>query len=146
MPIAGGVALVGVVAVVAVVSLGRQEGPARAAAAAADSAPSAVPRAGPAVPGAVPAAPANSAVPAAPQPAAAVGYVRLRGELPEGAVVWLDERRVSGRLFQASPGSHSLQIETDDFEPYERSITVRAGDTLRVNVELTLKAPPDSVP
>jgi len=135
----GGVALVGVAAVVVVVSMGKREGTARPAAAAADSAPAAAPAAPIA-----PSARADSMAPPAPL-AAEVGYVRVRGDLPEDAIIWLDGRRMPAKLFQASPGDHGLEIETGEFEPWETRITVRAGDTLRVNVELMLKTPTDSL-
>jgi hypothetical protein len=135
--IVGGVALVGVVAVVAVVSMGKREGTARPAAAAADTAPAAAPLA--------PSAPADTIAPSAPPLAAEVGYVRVRGDLPDDAIIWLDGRRMPARLFQASPGGHGLEVETGEFEPWETRITVRVGDTLRVYVELTLSTPSDSV-
>jgi hypothetical protein len=74
-----------------------------------------------------------------------VGYVRVRGDLPEDAIIWLDGRRMPTRLFQASPGGHGLEIETGEFEPWETRIRVPVGDTLRVFVELTLKTPSDSL-
>jgi serine/threonine-protein kinase len=137
--IVGGVALLAVAAVVAVVTMGKREGTAGPAAAPADSARAAVP--------AVPIAPAarpDSAAPSAPA-AEEVGYVRIRGDLPEDAIIWLDGRRMPGKVFQASPGGHGLEIETGEFEPWETRITVRTGDTLRVNVELMLKTPTDSL-
>jgi len=137
--IVGGVALVGVAAVVVVVSMGKREGTARPAAAAADSARTAAPAAPIA-----PSARADSMAPSAPL-AAEVGYVRVRGDLPEDAIIWLDGRRMPAKLFQASPGGHGLEIETGEFEPWETHITVRAGDTLRVNVDLMLKTPSDSL-
>ena len=134
--IVGGVALLAVAAVVVVMSMGKREGTTSSAA---DSARAAVP--------AVPIAPSarpDSLAPSAPL-AAEVGYVRIRGDLPEDAIIWLDSRRMPARLFQASPGGHGLEIETGEFEPWETQITVRAGDTLRVNVELMLKPPSDSL-
>ena len=132
--IVGGVALVGVAAVVAVVSMGKREETARPPAAA-DSARTAA------------ADSARAAAPIAPSapPAVEVGYVRVRGDLPEDAIIWLDGRRMPTRLFQASPGGHGLEIETGEFEPWETRITVRVGDTLRVAVELVLKTPSDSL-
>ena len=127
----GGVALLAVVAVVAVVSMGKREETALPSAAAADSARAA--------------APTEPIAPSAP-PAAEVGYIRVRGDLPEDAIIWLDSRRMPARLFQASPGGHDLEIETGEFEPWETRITVRAGDTLRVTVDLVLKTPSDSLP
>ena len=134
--IVGGVALLAVVAVAVVVSLGKREG---ATSPAADSARAAVP--------AVPIAPAartDSLAPSA-QPAEEIGYVRIRGDLPDDAIIWLDGRRMPGRIFQASPGGHGLEIETGEFEPWETRITVRVRDTLRVDVELLLKTPTDSL-
>jgi type II secretory pathway pseudopilin PulG len=138
----GGVALVGVAAVVAVVSMGKREDTARPATAAADSARTAADSARTAA-----ADSARTAAPIAPSapPAAALGYVRIRGDLPDDAIIWLDGRRMPTRLFQASPGGHGLEVETGEFEPWETQITVRVGDTLRVNVELVLKPPSDSL-
>jgi len=132
----GGVALLAVAAVVVVVTMGRREGTASPAA---DSARAAAPAAPIA-----PSARADSMAPSAPL-APEVGYVRVRGDLPEDAIIWLDGRRMRSRLFQASPGGHGLEVETGEFEPWEIQITVRVGDTLRVDVELVLKTPTDSL-
>jgi hypothetical protein len=70
--------------------------------------------------------------------AAAVGYVRILGDLPDDVVLWLDSTQVSGRLIAIAPGRYNLEVETTEFQPWERSITIRAGDTLRVFVELEL--------
>jgi serine/threonine-protein kinase len=130
VPIVGGVALVGVVAVLAVVFMGKREKSARPAAAAADTAR--------------PEAPAVPTAPAAPAVAPTVGYVRVSGDLPDDAIIWLDEIQMRGRLFRASPGEHDLEVETVEFQPWKTTITVRAEDTLRVRVELELKVPSDS--
>jgi serine/threonine-protein kinase len=145
--IVGGVALVGVAAVVAVVSMGKREEAAPPPAAAADSARAAAPAPPPALADSIaPSGPrADSIAPSAPPLAAEVGFVRIRGDLPEDAIIWLDGRRMPARLFQAPPGGHGLEIETGEFEPWESRIRVRVGDTLRVNVELVLKAPSDSL-
>ena len=132
VPIVGGVALVGVAAVLAVVFMGKREKSARPAAAAADTAR--------------PEAPAVPTAPSAPAVAPTVGYVRVSGDLPDDAIIWLDEIQMRGRLFLASPGEHDLEIETAEFQPWATTITVRAGDTLRVRVELELKVPSDSTP
>ena len=143
----GGVALVGVAAVVAVVSMGKREEAAPPPAAAADSARAAAPAPPPALADSIaPSGPrADSIAPSAPPLAAEVGFVRIRGDLPEDAIIWLDGRRMPGKVFQASPGGHGLEIETGEFQPWETRITVRTGDTLRVNVELMLKTPTDSL-
>jgi hypothetical protein len=72
-------------------------------------------------------------------PAPTQGFLRLFGDIPEDAIVWLSQRRVRGRVVAAAPGTYNLEIETAEFEPWERRITLRAGDTLRVRVELELK-------
>jgi len=115
--------------------MGKREEPARPAAPAADSARTAA------------ADSARAAAPVAPSvpPAVELGYVRIRGDLPDDAIIWLDGRRMPTRLFQASPGGHGLEVETGEFEPWETQITVRVGDTLRVYVELVLKTPSDSL-
>ena len=132
VPIVGGVALVAVAAVLAVVFMGKREKSASPAAAAADTAR--------------PEAPAVPTAPSAPVVAPAVGYVRVSGDLPDDAIIWLDEIQMRGRLFQASPGEHDLEVETAEFQPWKTTITARAGDTLRVLVELELKVPSDSTP
>jgi hypothetical protein len=119
--------------------MGKREETARPGAAAADSARAAAPAAPIA-----PSARADSMAPSAPL-APEVGYVRVRGDLPEDAIIWLDGRRMRARLFQASPGGHGLEVETGEFEPWEIRIMVRVGDTLRVDVELVLKTPTDSL-
>ncbi len=90
------------------------------------------------------AAPPASPVPAtaalAPAPAAAMGYLRISGDLPEGAIIWVDGTRKSGRVIPMAPGSYAVEIETSEFEAWEERFTVRAGDTTRVRVELQLKA------
>ncbi len=133
VPIVGGIALVGVAAVLAVVFMGKREKSARPAAA------DTTRPAAPAVPTAPP-APAAATAPSAPD----VGYVRVSGDLPDCAILWLDQSQVRGRVFPASPGVHTLEVETAEFQPWDTKITVRAGDTLRVRVELELKPPPDS--
>jgi hypothetical protein len=130
VPIVGGVALVGLAAVLAAVFMGKREKSAPPAAAAVDTAR--------------PAAPAVPTAPSAPAVAPTVGYIRVSGDLPDDAIIWLDESQVRGRVFPASPGLHTLEVETAEFQPWDTKITVRTGDTLRVRVELELKVPPDS--
>jgi hypothetical protein len=72
--------------------------------------------------------------------AAGVGYIRVIGDLPDEAIIWLDSTQQHGRTFSAAPGSYNLEIETDDFEPWEKQIAVRVRDTTRVRVELVLKS------
>ena len=138
VPIAGGVAVLAVAAVLTVVFTGKREGSARAAAAAADSA-RAKARAD-----SIAKARADSIATYAPTPT--VGWVRVSGDLPDDVILWLDSKQMSDTIFQASPGTHNLEVETGEFQPWETRIRVRAGDTLRVNVELVLKPPPDSQP
>jgi serine/threonine protein kinase len=72
-------------------------------------------------------------------PLPTVGWVKVHGDLPDDAVLWLDDQqRVKGPIFAASPGRHSLEVQTDEFEPWESKIRVRLGDTLIVEVELVL--------
>jgi serine/threonine-protein kinase len=141
--ILGGVAAVGVLAAVALVFLGRGDrtaGPREptpaqerraARAAVADSA----------------AAKARADSIATFAPVALVGWIRVHGDLPDDAVIWLDSKRMRGSVFPASPGRHTIQVITDEFEPWESRIRVQLGDTLTVEVELVLVQPqPDQQP
>ena len=140
--IVAGVATVGVLAAVAVVVLTKREEtaqPRAEAAAARDSARKA------AADSAAAKARADSIATFAPVPL--VGWVRLNGDLPDNAVIWLDSKQMKGSVFPASPGRHSLQVMTDEFEPWESHIRVQLGDTLTVEVELVLiQQRPDSQP
>jgi hypothetical protein len=70
--------------------------------------------------------------------AAAMGYVRIIGDLPDDVVIWLDTMRIQGRVAQVAAGRYTLEVETAEFKPWERRIMVRTGDTTRVLVELEL--------
>jgi hypothetical protein len=74
----------------------------------------------------------------------APGVVRVSGDFPEDVIISLDGEVKNSRTFTAAPGSHLLEIETSEFEPWERRITVRVGDTTRVFVELILKEEPEN--
>lgn len=76
---------------------------------------------------------------------ATMAWFRIVGDLPDDAIIYLEETQKTGRIIQAFPGTWNLEIETSEFEPWERRITLRAGDTLRVNVELELKAQDSTV-
>jgi len=67
-----------------------------------------------------------------------MGFVRIIGDLPDDAIIWLDSVQVSGLVQSVTAGRHNLEVETTEFQPWERRITVRAGDTTRVFVELEL--------
>jgi serine/threonine protein kinase len=136
VPLAGGVAVVAVAAILAVVFTGKRESPRPSAVA--DSARVAA-RAD-----SVARARADSIATYAPTPT--VGWIRVSGDLPDDAIIWLDSKEMKGLIFPASPGSHNLEVETSEFQPWETRIRVRLGDTLRVNVELELKPQPDSQP
>ena len=96
------------------------------------------------------ATPAGTTPPAATAPAVAaaptMGFIRLIGDLPNDAIIWLDTAQLSGMILRVLPGSYTLEVETEEFEPWERRVTVRAGDTLRVRVELELKADSTETP
>lgn len=127
--------VIGAAAAAAVFFLkGRREQPAPSPGVAADTAATPPPAAPVAAP--TPAAPAESTRgrPATP----AYGWILVRGDLPADAIFWLDDGQFRSRLFRAAPGEHNLEVETGDFQPWERRITVRAGDTLRVQVDLVL--------
>jgi hypothetical protein len=70
--------------------------------------------------------------------ASAEGFIRISGDLPDDAEIYLDTTLVTGLLLRTTPGRHRLEIQTGEFQPWERTLTVRAGDTLRVSVELEL--------
>lgn len=72
------------------------------------------------------------------------GFVKVEGDLPGNAVIWLDSKRMPGTVFPASPGRHTLQVMTDEFEPWQSRIRVTLGDTLTVEVELVLIQPGNS--
>jgi hypothetical protein len=139
--IVAGVAAVAVLAAVAVVILTKREETAqpRAEAAAARAAARKA-----AADSAAAKARADSIATFAPVPL--VGWVRVIGDLPDDAILWLDDKQMKGLTFPAAPGRHNLEVQTDEFEPWETHITVRLGDTTRVDVELVLIQPHDSQP
>jgi len=127
VPIVGGVVVLGVVAAVFVLKGKKSDVPAP-------------------VPAAVTPAPVAAApVPAAP-PAPTVGYVSILGDMPDDAIYWLDGKKMTGRIFEAAPGRHGLEVETGEFQPWEQRITVRLGDTTKVDVELVLIEPDSTTP
>ena len=71
------------------------------------------------------------------------GWIVLEGDLPEDAILWLDTSQVHSRTFSASPGPHTVEVESSEFQAWERHIVVRLGDTLKIFVELELR--PDSL-
>ena len=73
---------------------------------------------------------------------ASLGYLRVTGDLPDDAIIWVNGEQKARGVIQLAPGTHTLEIETSEFQPWERSITVRARDTTRIFVELEL--PQDS--
>jgi serine/threonine-protein kinase len=79
-------------------------------------------------------------------PVPLVGWVRVDGDLPDDAIIWLDDKQMKGLSFPATPGRHNLEVQTDEFEPWETRLVVRLGDTTRVDVELVLIQPHDSQP
>jgi hypothetical protein len=75
---------------------------------------------------------------------ASIGYLRVTGDLPDDAIIWVNgEQKSRTQVIQLAPGRYNLEVETTDFQPWERSITIRAQDTLRIFVELEL--PQDSL-
>ncbi len=84
----------------------------------------------------------SAAAAAAAAAASGAGWIRISGDLPVDAVVWLDGAPRRGRIVQAPAGDHVIEIETGEFQPWDTTVSVRAGDTLRLRVELILK--PDS--
>ena len=68
------------------------------------------------------------------------GWIVLEGDLPEDAILWLDSTQMNSRIFAATPGQHNIEVESDEFQPWERRVVVRLGDTLKIFVELELRA------
>lgn len=68
------------------------------------------------------------------------GFVRVTGDLPDDAIISVNGEPKDARTFALAPGTHTLEVESSEFEPFERRITVRIGDTTRVFVELELKS------
>ena len=130
VPILGGVALVGIVALLAVVFTRKRVTPAPVVVIDTARAREV----------------AESIATYAPTPTPTVGWVRVIGDLPDDAIIWLGEEEMKSLTFQASPGSHALEVQTGEFEPWETRIRVRVGDTVRVFVDLVLKQPADSTP
>ena len=129
-PILGGVAVVGVVALLAFVLTRQKATPAPPRVVVIDTA-----RAREV---------ADSIATYAPTPT--VGWVRVIGDLPDDAIIWLGATAMKGRRFQAAPGVHAVGIRTAEFLPWETRIRVRIGDTAKVYVELALVPPADSIP
>ncbi len=107
---------------------------------------SATPPPAPVAPRPVAAAPVPPVAPPKPDSAhhdsstAGMGFVHVIGDLPDDAVLWLDSTQQRGKTFAARPGSYNLEVETGEFEPWEKKITVRVADTTKVRVELELKS------
>ena len=75
---------------------------------------------------------------------AAFGVIRLLGDIPEDATILLDGEEQTGPIMRARPGGHDIEIQSEEFEPWEGRATVRGGDTVRIRVEMVLKS--DSAP
>lgn len=67
---------------------------------------------------------------------ASIGVIVLEGELPPDAVIAVDGREVRGTSIRVTPGAHDIEIAAAGFAPYDETIAVGAGDTLRVEVAL----------
>jgi len=67
-----------------------------------------------------------------------MGVVRITGDLPEDAEISLDTILVQGTTARVAAGRYTLSVISSQFQPWERRVTVRPGDTTRVNVELEL--------
>jgi hypothetical protein len=76
----------------------------------------------------------------------APGVVRVSGDFPDDVIISLDGEVKNSLTFTATAGSHLLEVESSEFEPFERRITVRNGDTTRVFIELILKEEPATTP
>jgi hypothetical protein len=74
------------------------------------------------------------------------GFIRIVGDLPDDAIIWLDSVQQHSRVFSAQPGSHDIEVETGEFKPWETTVNVLSKDTLRVRVELELIEEGDSTP
>jgi hypothetical protein len=77
------------------------------------------------------------------QPAAAEGFLQL-GVRPY-ADVSIDGGYVGTtpmRPVKLGAGPHTVRLEHPDYEPFVRKVTIRAGETTRLNVDLALDAIP----
>ena len=52
----------------------------------------------------------------------------VTGELPPGATILVDGRRIRGRQATLTPGSHTLSVRADGFEPFTQRVQA-SGDT-----------------
>ena len=112
----------------------------------ASAAPEAPAASAPAAPETTPPATAAPAATPAPPPtdtaAAVMGTIRVNGDFPEDAEIYVDAEEVTGRSFRVRPGRHTIEVQTNEFQPWTRTVTIRGNETVRVFVDLELK--PDS--
>jgi hypothetical protein len=64
------------------------------------------------------------------------GWIRLVGELPPEAVVWLNGRAVRGRVLAVTPDVHEIEVEAPDHESFTANVAVEPGDTTPVELRL----------
>ena len=82
-----------------------------------------------------------------PTPAASPSTEPATGFLQVGVTPWADVS-IDGVLvgqtpiprLPLSPGVHDVLLSHPDFQPYPRRVTIRAGETLRLVVDLTSDA------
>ena len=71
-------------------------------------------------------------------PAAGPGVLQLESR-PTGAQVHLDDRLVATtplRLYDVAPGSHTVRIELEGYQPWSTSVKVEAGSLARIAASL----------
>jgi serine/threonine-protein kinase len=88
---------------------------------------------------------APAPTPSAPAPAAATGEARLFVNATPWGQVFVDGQSVGNTPranLTIAPGPHRIRVVRDGYEPFERAITVAAGETVRLtNVVLVERKP-----
>ncbi len=78
--------------------------------------------------------------PAPAEPAAQPGTIQVGIQLPAGARITVDGRRVRGLSFLVAAGSHTVALAADGFEPVSARLTVVPGETIRWRPKLVATA------
>src|SRR4030095_760633 len=75
----------------------------------------------------------STSAPANTPPASGLGALHVVSR-PNGAQVYLDDRLVTTtpfRLYEVSPGSHTVRMELDGYQPWAASVHVTGGPVVR---------------
>ncbi len=75
-----------------------------------------------------------------------LGTILIAAELDEDAEIFLNGRQVTGLTHRVTPGAWDLELIVPGFQPYEETIVVTAGRTIRVEPDLVPEAVPGQVP